>query len=101
MNKTGLTIKQKIQLVKGEFTPTEASDVILALIDEKINFHKIQTLQRWEQNHLNNSEDLDDRISQLEDEKQNVKTFITNAKNLKSNLTINGILEIEIVENQI
>jgi len=27
--------KQKIQLVDGKFTPTEASDVITSLIDEK------------------------------------------------------------------
>ena len=91
------TIKQKIQLVKGEFTPSEASDVILSLIDEKINFHKKQRFQKWEQNHKNSSLELDDRIKQLEKEKELTQEFITNAKNLNSKIAINGILEITLI----
>lgn len=103
MEKNGLTkpdkITQKIQLVKGEFTPSEASDVIMSLIDEKIKFHRKQRLQKWEQNHKNNSDELEDRIKQLEKEKQKTKEFIANAKDLKKNIAINGILEMKIVEN--
>ncbi len=105
MNTNGLIkpeeINQKIQLVKGEFTPSEASDVIMALIDEKINFHQKQRLQKWERNHDNSSTELDDRIKQLEKEKQTAKEFLANAANLKSNITINGVLEIAIVEKQL
>jgi hypothetical protein len=104
MDTKGLTklekIKQKFQLVKGNFTPSEASDVIMSLIDEKINFHQKQRLQKWEQNHNSNSDEIDDRINQLEKEKQAVKEFIAAARSLKSNLNINGILEITIVDNQ-
>jgi hypothetical protein len=43
MDTNGLTksekTKQKFQLVK-EISPSEASDVIMSLIDEKINFHQ-------------------------------------------------------------
>jgi hypothetical protein len=39
-------------------------------------------------------------INQLEKEKQAVKDFIADARNQKSNLNINGILEITIVANQ-
>ena len=52
-------IKQKFQLVKGDFSPSEASDVIMSLIDEKINFHQKQRLQNWEQNHKSNSDEID------------------------------------------
>ena len=104
METNGLTkpekIKQKFQLVKGNFTPSEASDVMMSLIDEKINFHQKQRLQNWEQNHKSNSDEIDDRIDQLEKEKQAVKEFIAGARSLKSNLNINGILEITIVDNQ-
>lgn len=105
MNTNELTkteqFNKTIQLVRGEFIPTEASDVILALIDEKITFHQKQRIQKWEQNHKNNSEDIEDRIKQLENEKQIAKEFIAQAKNLNSNITINGILEIAIVENKL
>ena len=104
MDTNGLTksekIKQKFQLVKGDFTPSEASDVIMSLIDEKINFHQKQRLQNWEQNHKSNSDEIDERINQLEKEKEAVKDFIADARNQKSNLNINGILEITIVANQ-
>lgn len=32
---------QKIQLVDGNFTVSEASDIVQALLNEKINFHKL------------------------------------------------------------
>ena len=93
-------IKQKIQLVKGEFTPSDASFVIMALIDEKINFHKIQRLQKWEGNHKANTNELDDRITELQKEKEIAREFIDKTRKQKGNLKINGILEITIADNQ-
>jgi hypothetical protein len=93
------TKKQEIQLVKGEFTPSEASHVISSLIDEKINFHKIQRLQKWEGNHNCNNDELDDRISELEKEKKIAKEFIAIARKQKHNLKITGVLEISIQNN--
>lgn len=105
MNTNELTksdkIITKIQLVKGAFTPSEAFEVIMSLIDQKINFHQKQRLQKWEQNHKNNSDELDDRIKQLENEKKAAKEFIAKAKSLNSEISINGILEMVIVENQL
>ena len=43
--------RQQIQLVKGAFSASEASDIICALLDEKINFHKLQRLKLWEGSH--------------------------------------------------
>jgi hypothetical protein len=43
MDTNGLTKSEKtnkISIGKGDFTPSEASDVIMSLIDEKINFHQ-------------------------------------------------------------
>lgn len=93
-------IKQKIQLVKGNFTPSDASFVIMSLIDEKINFHKIQRLQKWEGNHHANTNELDDRITELEKEKEIAREFIAKTRKLKGNLKINGILEITVADNQ-
>lgn len=51
-----------IQLVKREFTPIEATHIIMNLIREKINFHKIERLQIWETNHNCKTEQIDARI---------------------------------------
>ncbi len=87
---------QKIQLVKGEFTPSEASHIIMGLIDEKINFHKIQRLQRWEGNHKGNSDELNGRIEELEKEKVTAREFINRSRSLGQNLKIDGILKITV-----
>jgi len=93
-------INQKVQLVKGDFSPSDASYIIMTLIDQKINFHKIQRLQKWEGNHHANTKDLDDRIAELEKEKEKVRAFIANSRKLGSNLNINGLLELSLTENQ-
>ena len=89
---------QKIQLVKGDFTPSEASHIIMNLIDEKINFHKIQRLQIWEGNHKCETNELDERIEELQKEKETAHEFINNTRVLGKNLKINGILDITVSE---
>lgn len=93
-----ITTKQKIQLVKGEFTPSEAYDVIMSLIDEKINFHKLQRLQLWEGNHLGKTDQLDNRIKELLEEKQTTKEFLARTRERGKNYVINGVLQINLAE---
>jgi len=89
---------QNIQLVKGQFTPSETSHIIKSLINEKINFHKIQRLQIWEGNHKCETDQLDGRIKELENEKKTALDFINSVRGLGQNLKINGILEISVAE---
>lgn len=90
--------KQKIQLIKGEFNPSEASLVISTLIDQKINFHKMQRLQNWEGNHGFETSELDGRIKELEEEKRTAKQFFASINGTGCTLKINGLIEIEVVE---
>lgn len=87
-----------IQLVKGEFTPIEATHIIMNLIREKINFHKIERLQIWETNHNCKTEQIDARIEELENEKLVAKNLIDNAKAIGAKLKINSFLEISFTE---
>ncbi|UWX55672.1 hypothetical protein NYZ99_04270 [Maribacter litopenaei] len=90
--------KKTIQLVDGTFTPSEASDVITALIDEKINFHKIQRLQIWEGNHRSSTSGLDSRIQELLKEKQLAKDIISEARTKGVNISINGTLSLKFLD---
>ena len=90
--------KQKIQLVNGAFTPSEASEVIIALIDEKINFHKVKKIQLWEGNHNCETSQLDSRIRELQEEKRKVTEFIAHTKDLGRNLKVNGFLEMTVTD---
>lgn len=89
---------QKIQLVKGDFTPNEASDVIMSLINEKISFHKLQRLQIWEGNHKCQTHQLDGRIGELEKERETAHEFINSIRSMGKNLKIDGILEISVAQ---
>lgn len=93
-----LSDQRRIQLVDGTFTPTEASDVINALIDEKINFHKIQRLKIYEGNHQGKTNLLDNRIEELEQEKLTARNIIQQARTQGRNITINGVLDIKYVD---
>ena len=89
---------QNIQLVDGEFTPSQASDIISALINQKINYHKIEGLQLWERDHNNDPKPLSNRINELEEEKRLAEEFIAELKAKGKNLKINGILNLSIAD---
>jgi len=88
---------QKVQLVEGKFTPSEAADVISALIAEKINFHKMQRLSQDGEETANGSQS-NSRIKELEDERMIAREFIKIAKKEGYNIKINGTLEISFAE---
>ncbi len=90
-------VAQKIQLVDGTFSPSEAQDVITALIDQKINFHKLQRLAWCEGNRDADTFYPDHRIHELEEEKKVAKEFISSIRNAGLELRINGVLEISLV----
>ena len=93
---TAVKTKQKIQLVHGTFTPSEAGDVILALLDEKINFHKLQRISWREGSDKANTEYPDGRIKELQEEKRIAKEFIASVRNEGKTLKIDGVLNITL-----
>ena len=90
--------KQKIQLVDGSFTPSETLDVVQALLQEKINFHKLQRISWCEGNQEADTHYPDGRIAELEAEKQIIKDFVAQVRGEGKNLRINGVLEIVLEE---
>ncbi|WP_224487879.1 hypothetical protein [Robertkochia flava] len=90
--------QKEVQLIKGEFTPSEASEIIGALIDQKINFHEVRKFQRWESNHDCGTEDLNTRIDELKAEKAKAKSFINGLEDAEYSIKINGVLEITVTE---
>ena len=91
-------VAEKFQLVKGSFTPSEALHIIANLIDEKINYHRIQKLHTWEAKHTCNTEKFDARIEELEREKARFTEFIHEISGQGKNLKINGVLQISVVD---
>ena len=87
-------VKQKINLVDGQFSPSEASDVVGSLINEKINFHKIQRLGMFIHDEDEDAAELNGRVQELMDERKRAKAFIAEARAQGYNVRISGTLEI-------
>jgi len=96
MKTANTEITQKIQLVEGDFTVSEASDVVESLIDEKLNFHKLQRLSLSEGHSGANTDYPDGRIGELEREKKIAQAFFAEARKIGATVKINGTLEISL-----
>ena len=88
--------KQAVQLIDGTFTAAEARDLITALIDQKINFHKVQRLSIWEGNKGEPADFPNGRIVELARDKQEAKKFLSALKQQGLKVRISGTLEIEV-----
>lgn len=86
--------KQNINLVEGDFTPSEAAHVVNSLLNEKINFHKLQRLTLLEGNSKSHTNYADNRIAELENEKNITKEFISKMRKEGIKLRINSTIEI-------
>lgn len=93
---TLIKTKQKIQLVDGSFSPSEAYDVITSLLDEKINFHKLQRLSWCEGDGNSNTKYPDGRIQELQNEKAIAREYINSIRSEGKRLRIDGILKISL-----
>ncbi len=91
-------IAHDLKLIEGEFTPSEALDIINGLIKQKINFHKVHRLSMFEGD-VNCDTSIDDnRVSQLLKSKEDFKAFYNEAKTLNKNVKISGTLEFEFID---
>lgn len=92
------TLKSKqIKLVDGEFSKFQASEVLNLLINQKINYHKIEGIQSWEQNHETVNSPIRNRIQELEQEKKKLASLLENLKDGEHKLQINGVIEIKVI----
>ena len=90
--------QQEVQLVEGLFKPSEATHVVNALIDQKINFHKIQKLRLWEGSEEADTTYENNLIKELNDAKQTAKDYIAIARKEGYNVVINSTLSISFVK---
>ena len=96
--KSFVKTKQEVQLVEGEFTCSEASFVINELINEKINFHKLQRLRLCEGDENSDTRYANQRIAELENEKLIAKRYIDKARKEGYDVFIDGVLDIRFVK---
>lgn len=92
------TEKKEVKLIDGDFTPSQAFDILSALIDQKINYHKIENLQHWEKDHNNDPRPFQERIQKLEEEKELLKKYLSHLRKEGKRLSIDGILTLNPID---
>ena len=85
--------KQQFQLIDGTFTPSEASRVLLSLVQRKMDYHRLEQFSnevRLGQDPSHSEKRLQD-LAKLESV---LKKLFASADDAKQNLKINGWIEI-------
>jgi len=87
----------EIKLVKGEFTPDEAKEVLFSLVMSKIRFHQLEVFSNGERN-IGDIDYSEKRITELENSKIVIDSKINEAISKMKRIKINGTIEIEVLE---
>ena len=86
---------ETIELIKGTFTPDEAREILLQLLNSKINFHNLKNWSSRERFGKPNA-DSEQRLIKLEESRKKVERLISTSINEKKSLIINSSIEINI-----
>lgn len=86
---------ENIELIKGTFTPREAREILVELLNSKINFHN---LKNWSSHERAGKPDAhsEQRLAYLNESRKKVETFFAEHINEEKNVTINSNIEITI-----
>ncbi len=89
-------MKEKFELIQGNYTPSEAADVLLSLLNDKIKFHSLKMMNL-------KGEDIDvsaseKRLEELKSFKRKVEKMVMAAHHNYMNVKINGKIELELVD---
>lgn len=87
-----------ISLIDGKFTASEAADILNALLDKKINFHKIQRLKRLEGNCEDQCRFDNGRLGELTSEKERLRAILKEVRKDGKKLLITSTIDIEIID---
>lgn len=87
---------QKIDLIDGVFTASEASDIINSVLKVKINFHKLNRLSITEGDNTIDCTHDTGRIDELINEQNIAKDYFNQARLTGKKLKMRSIIQIEI-----
>ncbi|WP_411029020.1 hypothetical protein [Spongiimicrobium sp. 3-5] len=90
---------KSIKLVKGAFEPADAADVILSLINDKIKFHTIQSLN-LKKGSTEDQERSEQRITELTKAKKMVTELVVIARDQGFEIEIDSNIEITLKNNK-
>ena len=90
-------MKEKFKLIEGVFSVSDAKEILLTLIEEKIKFHELKSFSD-EVKLGKKSEDSLIKVADLRATKTKIIAFLSQDKN-RPNVSINSSIEIESLDS--
>ena len=85
------------KLVKGNFSPEEAKEVLFKLIQSKISYHQLEAFSISERTSSNVAH-IEKRVYELTDTRNNLEEIIALAKKENKKLKVDGTITIEFID---
>jgi len=83
-------------LVKGDFAPDDASDIVNELFNTKINYHKLKNLSQLIRTESKDSHQID-RITELRSTQQQSKELMKQARETGKSIRLYSTISIELI----
>ncbi|WP_086539703.1 hypothetical protein [Algoriphagus antarcticus] len=91
-----MTDTKKHDLVRGNFSPEDALEIINHLIAEKINFHEMRSFSsKIRFGEVDQNSEV--RIKELKQSKASINVLISNAKEQGKTLKIESTISVELI----
>jgi hypothetical protein len=96
MMKTTQESIQKKNFINGTLSPAEAQEVLEQLINKQIQMCKIKSLSQWIGNHNFDSSPIDQKISELDNQKNELRDIVTIASEKGFSIDLGVNLELRL-----
>lgn len=87
---------ERIEIANGGYAPSQAADVLNALIQQKINFYKVVRLSERIGNEDADTSWIDEKIENLTAQKENAKQVIKEARMLGRKIHLEGSIKLRL-----
>lgn len=90
--------KKEIKLIDGVFTPSEVNSLLTTMIDNKINYHKLDDFSYHirTDRHPHHSKE---RVAELIEAKTELRSWVNLIQQHSSSLIVKGVITIELDEH--
>ena len=89
---------QNYKLVEGQFSPSDATNILFALFNSKINFHQLESFRIQERNFKNRDNiKHEERVEELKEAYKVLKALINEASDENMDLEIHGTIMLKPV----
>ena len=84
-----------LDLIKGSFSPSDAKEILIDIVNSKIRFHSMRTFSSQERF---GKPDLvsEQKIEYLKEARQNIQIFISEAIAQEKNIVIDAVIELNL-----